>query len=78
MDLETLADFRRLLHDEFSLDLGDRDMVTDLRDIPAWDSVLLLQLITLVEEETGRRLSVRSVLEARTFEQIHDLVKEQA
>ncbi|MFE2164552.1 phosphopantetheine-binding protein [Streptomyces sp. NPDC059447] len=58
------------------MDLGERGLATALDEVPEWDSVLLLQLIALVEEETGRRLSVRAVLEARTFEQIYALVKE--
>ncbi|MFD9726582.1 acyl carrier protein [Streptomyces sp. NPDC059072] len=58
------------------MDLGERGLATALDEVPGWDSVLLLQLIALVEEETGRRLSVRAVLEALTFEQIYALVKE--
>ncbi|MFJ6721850.1 acyl carrier protein [Streptomyces sp. NPDC091259] len=66
-----------MLHDEFSLDLRAQGPGTRLADLPQWDSVLLLQLITLIEEQTGRRLPVRPILEAGTIEDIHALVKEQ-
>ncbi|MEU7425643.1 MULTISPECIES: phosphopantetheine-binding protein [unclassified Streptomyces] len=48
-----------------------------MADVPEWDSVLLLRLVTALEEATGRRLSIRPLLEARTFEDIHACVKEQ-
>ncbi|WP_030692731.1 hypothetical protein [Streptomyces globisporus] len=76
MNPSSLDDFLLLLHDEFSIDLRERGAGTDLADVPEWDSVLLLQLLTLLEERTGRRLPIRPLLEARTFGQIHALVKE--
>ncbi|MET9960283.1 phosphopantetheine-binding protein [Streptomyces sp. NPDC006326] len=77
MNLGSLDDFHRLLHDEFNLDLRAHGPGIRLADLPQWDSVLLLQLITLIEEQTGRRLPVRPILEAATIEDIHALVKEQ-
>ncbi|MFH8623366.1 phosphopantetheine-binding protein [Streptomyces vietnamensis] len=77
MNPRNLDEFLLLLHDEFSIDLRERGAGTYLADVPEWDSVLLLQLVTVLEEETGRRLPVRSLFEARTFEQIYALVKEQ-
>ncbi|MFS4097351.1 acyl carrier protein [Streptomyces sp. AF1A] len=78
MDLGCLDDFLRLLHDECSIDLRGRGVATRLADVPEWDSVLLLRLVAALEEETGRRLAIRPLLEARTFEDIHVCVKEQA
>ncbi|MEV4427158.1 acyl carrier protein [Streptomyces sp. R-07] len=77
MKLGSLDEFLLLIHDEFSVDLRERGAGTNLADVPEWDSVLLLQLLTLLEEEAGRRLPLRPLLEARTFEQIYALVKEQ-
>ncbi|MFY4718928.1 acyl carrier protein [Streptomyces sp. LaBMicrA B280] len=78
MDLGCLDDFLRLLHDECCIDLRGRDAATRLADVPEWDSVLLLRLLTVLEEETGRRLSIQPFLTARTFGDIHACVKEQA
>ena len=77
MDLGRLDDFLRLLHDECSVDLRGRGAGTRLADVPEWDSVLLLRLVTALEEATGRQLPIRPLLEARTFADIHACVKEQ-
>ncbi|MFD7033105.1 acyl carrier protein [Streptomyces sp. NPDC059917] len=69
-----LADFLRLLRDELGLDLTEQQAAADFDTLPAWDSVHLLRLVMLLEQETGRRVPVSSVLQARTMRQIHSLV----
>jgi acyl carrier protein len=73
---DSLDDFLGVIRAELGLDLGVRDVDTELVNIPDWDSVYLLRLVTLLEERTGRRVSVRAVLEARSLGQIHALVSE--
>ncbi|NEA54857.1 acyl carrier protein [Streptomyces sp. SID13666] len=72
--IDELGGFLRLLRTELGLQLSDRDAYTDLADVEGWDSLHLLRLVSLLEDETGRRIPVRQVLEARTFQQIHSLV----
>jgi acyl carrier protein len=72
--IDDLSGFLRLLRTELGLELSDRDAYTDLADVDGWDSLHLLRLVSLLEDETGRRVPVRAVLEARTFQQIHALV----
>ncbi|KJY42845.1 hypothetical protein VR41_06075 [Streptomyces sp. NRRL B-1568] len=75
--LAALEDFLALLRDELGLAAGVEDAGRDLRDLPDWDSLYLLRLVALLEEETGRRVPVRKVLEARSLREIHTLAKEQ-
>lgn len=79
MSLDCLDSFLRLVRDDLGLELevpGAAEI--RLADLPRWDSVYLLRLVTLLEEETGRRVSVRRVLEAHSLGEIYALVEEQA
>ncbi|MBW5485968.1 acyl carrier protein [Streptomyces bambusae] len=72
--LERTADllgFLDLIRDELGLDLSVQEAEADLDALPAWDSVHLLRLVMLIEQETGRRIPVASVLQARSIAQIH-------
>lgn len=69
-----LADLIGLFRDELGVELTERDLDTDLDALPGWDSVHLLRLVMLLEEGSGRRLSLPDVLEARTVRRLHTLV----
>ncbi|MFD0279708.1 acyl carrier protein [Kitasatospora sp. NPDC127111] len=73
-----LEAFLRLVREELDLAVGSGDADRDLADLPGWDSMNLLRLVTLLEAETGRRLPVHAVLEARSLAEIHSVLERQA
>lgn len=63
-----------LIRDGLGLPLSREDASRELDQIPGWDSVHLLWLITALERTTGRRLSMPDLLEATSLERIYELV----
>lgn len=72
---DEFADFVGLLRDELGLDLSEQQAAADFDALPTWDSVHLLRLVTLIERETGRRVPVARVLQARGLREIHALTR---
>ncbi|MFE5887504.1 phosphopantetheine-binding protein [Streptomyces sp. R11] len=72
--LADIAEFRLLLEEELGLHVRADDLDRPLDDFPDWDSVLLLRLVTVVEDVVGRRVPVADVLQARTFRQMFEVV----
>ncbi|MFI6011166.1 phosphopantetheine-binding protein [Streptomyces sp. CA-251387] len=72
--LADIAEFRLLLEEELGLRVRADDLDRPLDDFPDWDSVLLLRLVTVVEDVVGRRVPVADVLQARTFRQMYEVV----
>ncbi len=68
-----LAGFLDLLREELGLDLTVQQAAADFDTLPAWDSVHLLRLVMLLEQDTGRRVPVAAVLRSRTLAQVHAL-----
>ena len=66
--------FLALIEDELGLDLPPDALGTDLDDLPEWDSFHLLRLVTALERELDRPLSISSVLHARSLGEIHAVV----
>ncbi|MBV6701507.1 acyl carrier protein [Kitasatospora aureofaciens] len=75
---DSLEAFLRMVGEELDLTVGDGDADRDLADLPGWDSMNLLRLVTLLEADSGRRLPVRAVLEARSLAEIHSVLERQA
>ncbi|MER5548727.1 acyl carrier protein [Streptomyces sp. NPDC001118] len=69
----TLADFVTTVRDELGLPLADEQVAADFDDLPEWDSLHLLKLVTAVEQATGHPVPVGRVLEARSLKEIYDL-----
>ncbi|GGO51239.1 hypothetical protein GCM10012287_32800 [Streptomyces daqingensis] len=69
----TLADFTRLVSEELDLPAEPAQITADFDEIPDWDSLHLLKLITALEPATGRAVPVGKVLEARSLKEIYDL-----
>jgi acyl carrier protein len=69
-----LADFVRLLRDEIGLDVAEADLARSLDEVPGWDSVHLLTIITRLEERVRRQLSLPDFLDAPSLAAIYDLV----
>ncbi|MEV6652585.1 phosphopantetheine-binding protein [Streptomyces sp. NPDC051219] len=68
------AEFCTLLEEELGFHLTPQDLDRPLDDLPEWDSVHLLRLVTVVESRTGRRLPVAGLLEASTLRQMYEVV----
>jgi acyl carrier protein len=68
-----IDDFVVLLRDEIGLPVTAEDTTRALDDVPGWDSMHLLTLLTLLERRTGQRISLPDVLQAGTLERIYEL-----
>lgn len=72
--MKDLDDFVALVRDELGLPVTREDTERSLDALDGWDSVYLLRLLTLLEQETGRSVSLPDVLEAPTLGHIYKLV----
>jgi acyl carrier protein len=70
----SLDDFILLVRDEIGLDIEPGQVAVDFDELPDWDSLYLLKLVTALELATGRKVPVGKVLEARSLGAIHDVV----
>lgn len=68
--IESRDGFLRMLRDELGMDLAEEDLFTGLDRLAVWDSMYLLRLITAMEEDSGRRIEVRRILEAGCLDEI--------
>ncbi|MDL4815431.1 acyl carrier protein [Actinomadura opuntiae] len=68
-----IDDFVALVRDELGLPVTAADAGRSFDELPGWDSVHLLWLLTTLERETGRPLSLPDVLEAGSLAQLHAL-----
>ncbi|MFK4226000.1 acyl carrier protein [Streptomyces sp. NPDC019890] len=66
--------FCTLLGEELGFHITPEDLDRPLDDVPEWDSVHLLRLVTVLESVTRRRIPVAELLEAATFRQMYDVV----
>jgi acyl carrier protein len=69
--METLDDFVALVRDELGLPVTAELARQGLDQVPGWDSVQLLWLVTAVERTTGRKVSLPDALEASSLEGIY-------
>ncbi|MFE2428506.1 acyl carrier protein [Streptomyces sp. NPDC059373] len=68
-----LEEFIALIRDDLGLPVTVEDAGRRLHDLPGWDSIHLLRLVTVLEDRTGRSISVIDLLEAPSLESIYDL-----
>ncbi|MFF2025467.1 acyl carrier protein [Streptomyces sp. NPDC058171] len=71
--MNDLDEFLTLLNDELGLRIAPEDTDRALTDLPGWDSLYLLRLVTALEGRTGRSISVIDVLEAPDLRHIYHL-----
>lgn len=71
--MNSIEDFLEILHDELGLVVTPESINRSMDDVPGWDSVHLLQLLTVLERETGRSVSFPQMLEAQSLRQIFEL-----
>ncbi|MFF4764718.1 acyl carrier protein [Streptomyces sp. NPDC001292] len=72
--MNTLEDFIALVRDELALPVTVEDAGRGLHELPGWESIHLLRLVTVLEDRTGRSVSVVDLLEAPSLESIYGLV----
>ncbi|MBB1242647.1 acyl carrier protein [Streptomyces durbertensis] len=66
--------FLTLLRDETGLAVDAGDLDTPFDDLPGWDSVMLLKVLTAVEQATGSPAPMLEVLEARDLRGVHTAI----
>ncbi|CBG73312.1 MULTISPECIES: acyl carrier protein [Streptomyces] len=71
--MHTIDDFVRLVRDELGMPLEEYQISADLDQLPEWDSLYLLKLVTALEQAAGRSLPVGRLLEARSLGEIYQL-----
>ncbi|MGW1671259.1 acyl carrier protein [Streptomyces sp. NPDC002324] len=71
--MHTIDDFVRLVRDELGMPLEEYQVSADLDQLPEWDSLYLLKLVTALEQAAGRSLPVGRLLEARSLGEIYQL-----
>lgn len=69
--VSTVEGFLELVADRLGLPVTAADADRDLDQIPGWDSLHLLWLVTVLEKQTGRPVRMADLLQARTLGEIH-------
>lgn len=72
-----VEEFLALVETELGLPVRPGDVDTDFDDLPRWDSVYLLKLLTAIERVLDHRIPVARLLETRTLGMVHELVTSQ-
>ncbi|MGA5703192.1 phosphopantetheine-binding protein [Peterkaempfera bronchialis] len=72
-DTDGLRKLITVAGDELGLDITPQDATLDFDQLPGWDSLHLLTLLTALERVTGRRLSLPDLLEARTIAEVFEI-----
>ena len=70
----SIDEFVTLIRDEIGLPVTVDDVGRDLGELAGWDSVHLLTLLTALERETGRGVSLPDVLTAPSLGGIYAVV----
>ncbi|MFE0465135.1 acyl carrier protein [Kitasatospora sp. NPDC058965] len=71
--MNTVDDFLALLRDELGMPVGAADLPRGLDEVPGWDSVHLIWLLSALEQRTGRPVSLARILEAPTLAEIYQV-----
>ncbi|MFE2410978.1 acyl carrier protein [Kitasatospora sp. NPDC059408] len=69
--MKSIDEFADLLRDELGLHVTAEQIGAGFDQVPGWDSVHLLALLTVLERETGRRISFPDVLEAASLRDVY-------
>ncbi|MEU4745700.1 acyl carrier protein [Actinosynnema sp. NPDC023658] len=69
--MKDLDEFIALVGDQLGLPLSGADADTRLDELTGWDSVQLLGLLPVLEERSGRQLSLPDILQATSLEQLY-------
>jgi acyl carrier protein len=66
-----MDDLLDLIRRELGIPVTEEDARRDLNQVAGWDSLHLLRLLTVLEERTGRSLSLPDFLEAPSLAGIY-------
>jgi acyl carrier protein len=69
--LNDMDEFIALVRDQLGLPVTVGDAGTELDQLPGWDSLHLLHLLTVLEQRTGREISLPDLLDVSTLEGIY-------
>lgn len=69
--MNDINEFIELVRDQLGLPITAIDAGTELNQLPGWDSVHLLRLLTVLEERTGNAISLPDLLDVSTLEGIY-------
>jgi acyl carrier protein len=72
--MNAIADFLTIIQDELGLDIAREDIDKQLDEVAGWESVQLLMLLSALERETGRAISLPDVLAATSLAEIYAIV----
>lgn len=72
--MNAIADLLTIIHDELGLKVTPEDADKRLDQVAGWESVQLLMLLTVLERETGRAISLPDVLAATSLAEIYTIV----
>ena len=65
-----IDDLLNLVGDVIEVDPSRIDVNSDRDEVPGWDSLAHLNIITALEEKCGVRLTMAQISEVRTVEQL--------
>ncbi|PYC68197.1 acyl carrier protein [Streptomyces tateyamensis] len=71
--MNTVDDFLALLRDELGMPVSTEDLPRGLDEVPGWDSVHLIWLLSALEQRLGRPVSLARILEAPTLAEIYQV-----
>ncbi len=71
--MNSIDEFVGLVRDELGLPVTVEDAGREFNELPGWDSMHLLWLVAILEQQIGRSISVIDVLDAPNLEYIFDL-----
>ncbi|MDT0435422.1 MULTISPECIES: acyl carrier protein [Streptomyces] len=72
--MTSIDEFVSIVRDELGLPVTADDVDLSFDELPGWDSVQMLWLLTILEQRTGKSLSLPDMLEAPSLAGLHKLV----
>ncbi|WP_030912403.1 acyl carrier protein [Streptomyces sp. NRRL F-5126] len=73
----SIDEFVSIVRDELGLPLTAEDVDLSFDELPGWDSVQMLWLLTILERRTGKSLSLPDMLEAPSLAALYKIVASQ-
>lgn len=70
----SIQDFIQLLNNELGMAIAHQDLYVPFDELPTWDSVHLLWLLTVLDQSTGQTTSLSDLLEASNLRELYRLV----
>jgi acyl carrier protein len=71
--VNSIDEFVTLINDELGLPVTARDTALAFDELPGWDSVHLLWLVTALERTTNHRVSMPDALQASSLADVYEL-----